>query len=69
MNADGNNLPVEERRKLHEEAEARRAAEIRDALLQTRMQRFARLKALDEALAGGAAGEKLEATVKKLAGR
>jgi len=32
MNADGNNLPVEERRKLRIEEEARRAAEIREGV-------------------------------------
>jgi hypothetical protein len=67
-NAEGdNNLPVEERRRLREQENARRAAEIRDGLSRVNTERLARRKALLEALGDGSAGDKLKATLKKLA--
>jgi len=67
MNADGDDLPVEERRRLREQEEARRAAEHREGLLRAHMEPLARREALREALEDGTAGEKLKATLENLA--
>lgn len=47
MNADGNNLPVEERRKLRRRDEARRATEIREGLLRSQIESAQQRQAID----------------------